>query len=160
MLLYPHQTSSFVKSHASCTLSMISGINRSVTITPYLSRDTTYCYRHCKGILHFPLLLHHSSPRPMPDQIASASSTICPRHATLIGLMPRNPIMYTASWTASFLDSSIPFPLNVIMTYDSDPDSDLILSYDIIAYQSLTIRPWPLTLTIHTAIRYWLIFLA
>src|SRR6266702_2233243 len=35
-----------------------------VTITPYLSRDTTYCYRHCKGISRFPLLLHHPSPRP------------------------------------------------------------------------------------------------
>src|SRR6266702_3790887 len=39
-----------------------------VTITPYLSRDTTYCYRHCKGISRFPLLLHHPSPRPMPDR--------------------------------------------------------------------------------------------
>src|SRR6266702_319979 len=27
-----------------------------VMITPYLSRDMTYCYRHCQGILHFPLL--------------------------------------------------------------------------------------------------------
>ncbi len=44
-----------------------------VTITPYLSWDTTYCYRHCKGILHFPLLLYHPSPRPMPDRITSAS---------------------------------------------------------------------------------------
>ncbi len=41
---------------------------QSVTITPYLSRDTTYCYRHCKGISRFPLLLHHPSPRPMPDR--------------------------------------------------------------------------------------------
>ncbi len=27
-----------------------------------------------------------------------------------------------------------PFPLDVIMMYDSDPDSDPILSHDIIAY--------------------------
>src|SRR6266702_6582466 len=53
-----------------------------------------------------------------------------------------------------------PFPLDVIMTYDSDPDSDPILSYDIIAYRSLTIRPLPLTPTIRTAICYWLIPLA
>src|SRR6266702_625857 len=46
-----------------------------VTITPYLSRDTTYCYRHCKGISRFPLLLHHPSPRPMPDRITSTSLT-------------------------------------------------------------------------------------
>ena len=44
-----------------------------VTITPYLSRDTTYCYRHCKGILHFLLLSYHLSPRPMPNRITSAS---------------------------------------------------------------------------------------
>ena len=53
-----------------------------------------------------------------------------------------------------------PFPLDVIMTYDSDPDSNPILSYDIIAYRSLMIRPLPLTPTIRTAIRYWLIPLA
>src|SRR6266581_5592668 len=41
-----------------------------------------------------------------------------------------NPITRTASWTASFLVISIPVPLDVIMTYDSDPDSDPILSYD------------------------------
>src|SRR6266702_7612659 len=46
-----------------------------VTITPYLSRDTTYCYRHCKGISRFPLLLHHPSPRPMPDLTTSTSLT-------------------------------------------------------------------------------------
>src|SRR6266702_597046 len=43
-------------------------ISPTVMITPYLSRDTTYCYRHCKGISRFPLLLHHPSPRPMPDR--------------------------------------------------------------------------------------------
>src|SRR6266702_4408735 len=48
---------------------------QSVTITPYLSRDTTYCYRHCKGISRFPLLLHHPSPRPMPDRTTSTSLT-------------------------------------------------------------------------------------
>ena len=87
-----------------------------VTITPYLSRDTTYCYRHCKGISCFPLLLHHSSPRPMPDWITSASWTfvclISPyrTHAS-------NPITCTASWTASFLVITIPLPLDVTMTY-------------------------------------------
>src|SRR6266702_2528794 len=60
-LLYPHRMSSLV--------------NKVVTITPYLSRDTTYCYRHCKGISRFPLLRYHPSPRPMPDRITSASLT-------------------------------------------------------------------------------------
>ncbi len=160
MLLYPHQTSSFVKSHASCTLSMISGINRSVTITPYLSRDTTYCYRHCKGILHFPLLLHHSLPRPMPDRIASASLTIHPHHTTLIGLMPRNPITCTASWTALFPWYLHPFSPRRHYDVWLRPRLGPYPFHDIIAYRPPTIRPLPLTLTIHTAIRYWLIPLA
>src|SRR6266571_2643130 len=98
-----------------------------VTITPYLSRDTTYCYRHCKGISRFPLLLHHPLPRPMPDWITSVSLTFVALHH-LIGLMPRIPITRTVSWTASFLVITIPFPLDVTMTYDSDPDLDLTLS--------------------------------
>src|SRR6266702_765852 len=49
-------------------LCFIVPVTTCVTITPYLSRDTTYCYRHCKGISRFPLLLHHPSPRPMPDR--------------------------------------------------------------------------------------------
>ncbi|SRR6266702_1357261 len=103
-----------------------------VTITPYLSRDTTYCYRHCKGVSHFPLLPYHSSPRPMPDRITSAS-LIFVRVITPYRTHASTPITCTASWTASFLVISIPFPLDVIMTYDLDPDSDPILSYDIIA---------------------------
>src|SRR6266702_8445335 len=98
-----------------------------VTITPYLSRDTTYCYRHCKGISRFPLLPYHPSLRPMPDRIASASLTF--DHITLPHRThASDPITCTASWTASFLAISIPFPLDVIMTYDSDLDSDLIFS--------------------------------
>src|SRR6266702_3427945 len=46
----------------------------------------------------------------------------------LIRLMPRTPIMCTASRTASFLVISIPPSFDVIMTYDSDPDSNPILS--------------------------------
>ena len=57
-------------------------------------------------------------------------------------------------------DISIPPPLDIIMTYDPDSDSDPYPFHDIIAYRSLTIRPLPLTLTTHTAIRYWLIPLA
>src|SRR6266581_8302160 len=73
-----------------------------VTITPYLSRDTTYCYRHCKGISRFPLLLHHPSPRSMPDRTTSTSLTFA------YVIMPyrtqtRTPITCTASRTASFL---------------------------------------------------------
>src|SRR6266571_5115600 len=94
----------------------------SVTITPYLSRDTTYCYRHCKGISRFPLLLYHPSPRPMPDQTTSTSLTFA------YVIMPYR------------THASNPYPF-----------------HDIIAYRSPTIRPLPLTLTIRTAIRYWLI---
>src|SRR6266702_645135 len=54
-------------------------------------------------------------------------------------------------------DISTPLPLDVTMTYDSDPDSNPYPFHDIIAYRSPTIRPLPLTLTIRTAIRYWLI---
>ncbi len=46
------------------------------------------------------------------------------------------------------------------MTYDLDPDSDPYPFHDIIDFQSPTIRPLPLTLTIRMAIRYWLIPLA
>jgi len=131
---------------------------------PYLSRDTTYCYQHCKGILHFPLLPYHSTPRPMPDRIASASLIIRPHHATLIGLMPRNPITCTASQTASFLDISIPFPpwrhYDIWLRPRLRPRLRPYPSHDIIAYRSSTIRPLPLTLTIRMAIRYWLIPLA
>src|SRR6266702_1948944 len=73
-----------------------------VTITPYLSRDTTYCYRHCKGISHFPLLLYHPSPRPMPDQITSASQPSSFTSQRSYRTHASNPITCTASWTASF----------------------------------------------------------
>src|SRR6266702_2924889 len=72
--------------------------------------------------------------------------------------MPRTPTTCTASRTASFpLIAPSPSPLDVIMTYDSDPDSDPYPFHDIIAYRPPTIRPLPLTLTIRTAICYWLI---
>src|SRR6266702_4252691 len=54
-------------------------------------------------------------------------------------------------------DISAPLPLDVTMTYDSDLDSNPYPFHDIIAYRFPTIRPLPLTLTIRTAIRYWLI---
>ncbi len=44
------------------------------------------------SIFHF--FPYHASSRPMPDRIASASLTIRPRHATLIGLMPRTPYVH------------------------------------------------------------------
>src|SRR6266702_4464987 len=94
---------------------------------PYLSQDTTYCYRHCKGISCFPLLLYHPSPRPMPDWITSASLTfIC--ITSLIGLMPRTPYhmhCLTDSLVPCYL---YPIPLLRHHDPDSDPDSDLILS--------------------------------
>ena len=77
-----------------------------VTITPYLSWDMTYYYRHCKGISRFPLLLYHPSPRPMLDRITSASLTLHSPHATLLD-SDSNPITYTASWTVSFLPLSL-----------------------------------------------------
>src|SRR6266702_2121257 len=98
-----------------------------VMITPYLSRDTTYCYRHCKGISHFPLLLYHPSPRPMPDRITSASLTlvyaITPYRTH--DSKPHHVHCLTDSLVPRYL---YPFPLHVILTYDSNPDSDLILS--------------------------------
>src|SRR6266568_1769490 len=136
-------------------LCFIVPVTTCVTITPYLSRDTTYCYRHCKGISRFPLLLHHPSPRPMPDRITSASLTFI-YVITPYRTHDSNPITRIASWTISFLCYLHPIPLDVIMTYDSDPDSDPHPFHDIIAYQFLTIRPLPLTLTIRKAIRYWL----
>src|SRR6266702_5195608 len=54
-------------------------------------------------------------------------------------------------------DISTPLPLDLTMTYASDPDSNPYPFHDIIAYRSPTIRPLPLTLTIRTAIRYLLI---
>src|SRR6266702_1895271 len=54
-----------------------------VTIMPYLSRDTTYCYRHCKGILHFPLLSvsHFALTHARPDCFSLID--LRPRHITL-----------------------------------------------------------------------------
>src|SRR6266702_1762172 len=100
---------------------------RIVTITPYLSRDTTYCYRHCKGISRFPLLPYHPSPRPMPDRITSASSTF------IYVIAPYRTHALNPHHVYCLMDSLVPLisashsPLDVIMTYDSDPDSDLIL---------------------------------
>src|SRR6266704_3569412 len=132
-------------------------INPSVTITPYLSRDTTYCYRHCKGISRFPLLLHHPSPRPMPDRTTSTSLTFA-YVITPYRTHASNP-HHVYCLTDSFVPLiSLPHsPLDVTMTYDSDSDSNPYPFHDIIAYRSPTIRPLPLTLTIRTAIRYWLI---
>src|SRR6266702_2808680 len=99
----------------------------SVTITPYLSRDTTYCYRHCKGISRFPLLLHHPSPRPMPDRTTSTSLTFA-YVTTPYRTHASNPHhVYRLTDSLVPLISLPHFPLDVIMTYDSDPDSDLIL---------------------------------
>src|SRR6266702_3057152 len=78
-------------------------ISRDVTITPYLSRDTTYCYRHCKGISRFPLLLHHPSPRPMPDRTTSTSLTFTYVTVPYRTHASKPPITCTASRTASFL---------------------------------------------------------
>src|SRR6266702_4443027 len=126
----------------------------SVTITPYLSRDTTYCYRHCKGISRFPLLLHHPSPRPMPDRTTSTSLTFA-YVITPYRTHASNP-HHVYCLTDSFVPLiSLPHsPLDVTMTYDSDSDSNPYPFHDIIAYRSPTIRPLPLTLTIRTAIRY------
>src|SRR6266702_4103728 len=104
-----------------------------VTITPYLSRDTTYCYRHCKGISRFPLLLYHPSPRPMPDQIASPFLTLIRLPNALSDSCLKTPSRVLPHGQPHSL-ISLSFPLDVIMTYDSDLDSDPILPYDIIAY--------------------------
>ncbi len=127
------------------------------------------CYDHALLVTGYDVLLstlqgnppfstssHHPLPQPMPNPLVSASWTSFTSrysywtHAS----KPHHVHCLTDSLVPCY---RYPFPLDVIMTYDSDPDSDLILSYDIIAYRSPTIRPLPLTLTIHTAIRYWLI---
>src|SRR6266702_6864073 len=133
--------------------------NLGVTITPYLSRDTTYCYRHCKGISRFPLLLHHSSPRPMPDRTTSTSLTFA-YVTTPYRTHASNPHpVYCLTDSLVPLISLPHSPLDVTMTYDSDSDSNPYPFHDIIAYRSPTIRPFPLTLTIRTVIRYLLISL-
>src|SRR6266702_7692328 len=43
--------------HWATTIHVLCYLKGTVTFMPYLSWDTTYCYRHCKGIFHFPLLL-------------------------------------------------------------------------------------------------------
>src|SRR6266702_4009177 len=128
-----------------------------VTITPYLSRDTTYCYRHCKGISRFPLLLHHPSPRPMPDRTTSTSLTFAYVIMPYRTHASNPPSRVLPHGQPRSFDISTLLPLDVTMTYDSDPDSNPYPFHDIIAYRSPTIRPLPLTLTIRTAIRYWLI---
>ena len=106
---------------------------RCVTITPYLSRDTTYCYRHCKGISHFPLLPYHPSPRPMPDWITSAS---WPSFASyrLIRLMPWTPSHILPHGQPHSFAISIPFPLTSSWRMTQTQTWTLFLSYDIIAY--------------------------
>src|SRR6266702_4196189 len=105
-------------------------------------------------VFHFFCIILRLDPcrtGPLPPHCPSPTSSC------LIGLMPRTPITCTASRTASFLLYLYPTPLDVTMTYDPDPDSNPYPFHDIIAYRSPTIRPLPLTLTIRTAIRYWLI---
>src|SRR6266702_2955038 len=81
---------------------------------------------------------------------------LAPTSSRLIGLMTRTPSHALPHGQSLSFVIFILFPLDVIMTYDSDPDSVPHPFHDIIAYQFLTIRPLPLTLTIRTAIRYWL----
>src|SRR6266702_502015 len=81
---------------------------------------------------------------------------LAPTPSRLIGLMTRTPSHALPHGQSRSFVIFILFPLDVIMTYDSDPDSDPHPFHDIIAYQFLTIRPLPLTLTIRKAIRYWL----
>src|SRR6266571_2323805 len=81
---------------------------------------------------------------------------LAPTSSRLVGLMTRTPSHALPHGQSRSFVIFILFPLDVIMTYDSDPDSDPHPFHDIIAYQFLTIRPLPLTLTIRTAIRYWL----
>ena len=127
-----------------------------VTITPYLSRDTTYCYRHCKGITHFPLLLYHPSPRPMPDRITSTSLTFL--HVT----MPYWTHASNPHHVHCLMDSLVPCYL-----YPTSPwhHHDVWLrprlrSYPFQWHHSSTMWPLPLTLTIRTVDCYWLIPIA
>ncbi len=98
-----------------------------VTITPYLSRDTTYCYRHCKGISHFPLLLYHSSPRPMPDRIAPTLLTFARITSPYRTHASKPPSRALPHGQPRSLLSLSHFPFDVIMTYGLDPDSNLTL---------------------------------
>ncbi len=99
-----------------------------VMITPYLSRDMTYCYRHCKGILHFPLLSVScfASTHAGPDCFSFIDRSPTSRHSHRThALKPHHMHCPTDSLVPCYLH---PFPLDVITTYDSNPDSDLILS--------------------------------
>src|SRR6266702_113971 len=124
--LLRHQCPIRTTTALSCNRHVVETVEN-VTITPYLSRDTTYCYRHCKGISRFPLLLHHPSPRPMPDRTTSTSLTFA-YVTTPYRTHASNPHhVYRLTDSLVPLISLPHFPLDVIMTYDSDPDSDLIL---------------------------------
>ena len=123
-----------------------------VTITPYLSRDTTYCYRHCKGISCFPLLPYHPLPWPMPDRITSAS---WPSFASyhLIGLMPRTPsCILPHRQPHSLLSLSLP-----PWRHHDIWLRPRLRPYPFLWHHPSMTWPLPLTLTIRTVDCYWLI---
>ncbi len=69
----------------------------------------------------------------MPDQIASPFLTLIRLPNALLDSCLKTPSRVLPHGQPHSL-ISLSFPLDVIMTYDSDLDSDPILPYDIIAY--------------------------
>ncbi len=105
-------------------------------------------------VFHFFCIILRLDPcrtGPLPPHWPSPTSSC------LIGLKLEPPSRVLPHGQLRSFDISTPLPLDVTMTYDSDPNSNPYPFHDIIAYRSPTIRPLPLTLTIRTAIRYWLI---
>ncbi len=76
-----------------------------------------------------------ASTHARPDYFSFIDHSPTSRHSYRThALKPHHVHCLTDSLVPCYLH---PFPLDVIMTYDSDPDSDPILSYDIIAYRFL-----------------------
>ncbi len=89
----------------------------------------------------FPSASYHV---PRPTLYTSSPQASDPHHHALPHGQPRSL-------------SPLPlFPLDVIMTYDLEQDPDPILSMTSSLHHPFMIRPVPLTLTIRTAIHYWL----
>src|SRR6266571_377781 len=130
----------------------------------------TSCYDHALLVTGYDVLLSTLQGNlsfSTPSASSFASTHAGPDHFHLIDLRLRHhalsdsclepPSRVLPHGQPRSFDISTPLPLDVTMTYDPDPDSNPYPFHDIIAYRSPTIRPLPLTLTIRTAIRYWLI---
>src|SRR6266581_4392310 len=112
-----------------------------VPLAPERQASLVFCYDHALLVTGYDVLL--STLQGDLSFSSSSASSFASTHAGPDNFVPLISLPHS--------------PLDVTMTYDSDSDSNPYPFHDIIAYRSPTIRPLPLTLTIRTAIRYWLI---